>query len=72
MRGPEVPKLVFLLSDGRTHDFPYDEIFASRMRAVHHVDIWAYGTGDYVAMGELVNITSQFFFCLAPSSDSLS
>lgn len=58
MRGPEVPKLVFLLSDGRTHDYPEDKIQADRIRTdFHPIDIWAYGTGDYVAIGELINIT---------------
>ncbi|VDM25595.1 unnamed protein product [Toxocara canis] len=58
MRPSNVPKIVYLLSDGRTHDFPKDAEMADLMRRqIPNVDIWAYGTGEYVAMSELVNIT---------------
>ena len=58
MRGPNVKKILFLLSDGRTHDYPLDAINSRALRrAVDNLDIWAYGTGDYVAMNELLNIT---------------
>lgn len=58
MRGANVPKILYLLSDGRTHDFPKDSEMAEAMRrAMPNFDIWAYGTGEYVAMSELVKIT---------------
>lgn len=58
MRDASVPKVVFLLSDGRTHDFPADAVNAELLRqAVPNSRVWAYGTGEYVAMNELVNIT---------------
>ncbi|KAI6176874.1 hypothetical protein M3Y97_00846100 [Aphelenchoides bicaudatus] len=60
MRGPNVKKIAFLLSDGRTHDFPKDAIESEAMRrTVPNLDIWAYGTGDFVAMNELTNITKD-------------
>ncbi len=44
MRGKEVPTLVFLLSDGRTHDYPEDKVQADRIRHdFHPIDFWAYG-----------------------------
>lgn len=58
MRGPNVKKICFLLSDGRTHDFPRDAIASEEFRRlVPSLDIWAYGTGEFVAMNELINIT---------------
>ncbi|KAK0418082.1 hypothetical protein QR680_013360 [Steinernema hermaphroditum] len=58
MRDNTVPKIVYLLSDGRTHDFPKDEEMANAMRKrFPNLDIWAYGTGEYVAMSELLKIT---------------
>uniref|UniRef100_A0A914YXT9 Uncharacterized protein n=1 Tax=Panagrolaimus superbus TaxID=310955 RepID=A0A914YXT9_9BILA len=60
MRDSSVPKIVYLLSDGRTHDYPKDAEMSDLMRKrVPNVDIWAYGTGDYVAMPELLNITKD-------------
>uniref|UniRef100_A0A0N5AE05 VWFA domain-containing protein n=1 Tax=Syphacia muris TaxID=451379 RepID=A0A0N5AE05_9BILA len=60
MRPSNVPKIVYLLSDGRTHDFPKDSEMADLMRkTIPNIDIWAYGTGDYVAWNELVNITKD-------------
>jgi hypothetical protein len=60
MRGPHVKKICFLLSDGRTHDFPNDAFFSEQMRkSTPNLDIWAYGTGDFVAMNELKNITKD-------------
>ena len=62
MRGANVPKIVYLLSDGRTHDYPKDSEMADLMRrTVPNVNIWAYGTGDYVALGELAKITRVRF-----------
>lgn len=58
MRSSNVPKIVYLLSDGRTHDYPKDAEMSDLMRRkIPNVDIWAYGTGDYVAWNELINIT---------------
>lgn len=63
MRGPNVKKIAFLLSDGRTHDFPKDAIESEQMRhAIPNLDIWAYGTGEFVAMNELINITKVYTF----------
>uniref|UniRef100_A0A914H516 Uncharacterized protein n=1 Tax=Globodera rostochiensis TaxID=31243 RepID=A0A914H516_GLORO len=60
IRPSTVPKIVFLLSDGRTHDFPTDSEMAARLRKrVPNSDIWAYGTGEYVALTELVKITKN-------------
>ncbi|CAD5221877.1 unnamed protein product [Bursaphelenchus xylophilus] len=60
MRDASVRKVVFLLSDGRTHDFPKDSIAADQLRnQIPNVSIWAYGTGEYVAMNELINITKD-------------
>ncbi|VDK29416.1 unnamed protein product, partial [Anisakis simplex] len=58
MRPGTVPKIVYLLSDGRTHDYPKDVEMSELMRSqIPNLDIWAYGTGEYVAMNELINIT---------------
>lgn len=63
MRPFDVPKVVYLLSDGRTHDFPKDAEMADLMRRqIPNVHIWAYGTGEYVAMSELLNITRVTHF----------
>ncbi len=60
MRGPKVPKIVYLLTDGRSHDSPQDIEFADRLRAeIPNLEIWAYGTGDYVAMPALLNYTKN-------------
>ncbi|KAI6201597.1 hypothetical protein M3Y96_00859100 [Aphelenchoides besseyi] len=60
LRGPNVKKIVFLLSDGRTHDFPKDAIASEAMRrSIENLSIYAYGTGEYVAMNELINITKD-------------
>lgn len=49
-----------VLSDGRTHDYPKDAEMSDLMRKkIQNLDIWAYGTGDYVAMPELLNITKD-------------
>lgn len=61
MRGLNVPKILYLLSDGRTHDFPKDSEMADQLRKVPNLEIWAYGTGEYVAMYELSNITKVYF-----------
>lgn len=46
IRPPMVPKIVFLLSDGRTHDFPSDSEMAEKLRQrISNSDIWAYGKG---------------------------
>lgn len=53
-------KIAFLLSDGRTHDFPKDAIESEQLRRlIPNLDIWAYGTGEFVAMNELINITKD-------------
>ena len=60
MRDSSVPKIVYLLSDGRTHDYPKDAEMSEAMRKrFSNLDIWAYGTGEYVAMPELLNITKD-------------
>uniref|UniRef100_A0A7E4ZWU6 VWFA domain-containing protein n=1 Tax=Panagrellus redivivus TaxID=6233 RepID=A0A7E4ZWU6_PANRE len=60
MRDSSVPKIVYLLSDGRTHDYPKDAEMSDLMRRqIRNLDIWAYGTGEYVAMPELLNITKD-------------
>uniref|UniRef100_A0A915CNC4 Uncharacterized protein n=1 Tax=Ditylenchus dipsaci TaxID=166011 RepID=A0A915CNC4_9BILA len=60
LRPSNVPKIVYLLSDGRTHDFPKDSEMADLMRrSIPNLDIWAYGTGEYVAMMELTKITKD-------------
>ncbi|KAL3118531.1 hypothetical protein niasHT_000296 [Heterodera trifolii] len=60
IRPSAVPKIVFLLSDGRTHDFPTDSEMAEKLRKkVSNSDIWAYGTGEYVALAELMKITKN-------------
>lgn len=58
MRGPSVPKILYLLSDGRTHDFPMDSEMAEQIRKrIPSIEVWAYGTGEYVAWTALANIT---------------
>uniref|UniRef100_A0AC34QTC8 Uncharacterized protein n=1 Tax=Panagrolaimus sp. JU765 TaxID=591449 RepID=A0AC34QTC8_9BILA len=60
MRDSSVPKIVYLLSDGRTHDYPKDAEMSELMRRkIPNVDIWAYGTGEYIAWNELSNITKD-------------
>ncbi|NP_001317785.1 von Willebrand factor type A domain protein [Caenorhabditis elegans] len=60
LRDGTVPKIVYLLSDGRTHDFPKDWQMADILRReIPNIDIWAYGTGDYVAMAALANYTQS-------------
>lgn len=58
MRPSHVPKIIYLLSDGRTHDYPKDREMADLLRQrISNVDIYAYGTGEYVAISELIAIT---------------
>ncbi|CAI5446482.1 unnamed protein product [Caenorhabditis angaria] len=58
IRDGNVPKIVYILSDGRTHDYPKDWQMSDILRReIPNVDIWAYGTGDYVAMTALANYT---------------
>ncbi|CAB3401343.1 unnamed protein product [Caenorhabditis bovis] len=58
LRDGSVPKIVYLLSDGRTHDYPKDWQMSDTLRkSIPNIDIWAYGTGDYVAMTALANYT---------------
>ncbi|PIO75043.1 von Willebrand factor type A domain protein [Teladorsagia circumcincta] len=60
MRDANVPKIIYLLSDGRTHDYPKDwEMVNVVRRSIPNVDIWAYGTGNYVAMPALLNYTQD-------------
>ncbi|CAD6188203.1 unnamed protein product [Caenorhabditis auriculariae] len=59
-RDASVPKIIYLLSDGRTHDYPKDWQMAETLRStIPNVDIWAYGTGDYVAMTAIANYTQS-------------
>lgn len=66
MRPSNVPKIIYLLSDGRTHDYPKHVEIADLIRQrIRNVDIYAYGTGEYVAISELLAITKvivSFFF----------
>jgi Mg-chelatase subunit ChlD len=58
MRGPEVPKVLFILSDGRTHDWPKDWQMADEIRRrIPGIEMWAYGTGEYYAESALLNYT---------------
>ncbi|KAK6055021.1 von Willebrand factor type A domain protein [Cooperia oncophora] len=60
MRDANVPKILYILSDGRTHDYPKDWEMANVVRrSIPNVDIWAYGTGNYVAMPALLNYTQS-------------
>ncbi|VDO61416.1 unnamed protein product [Onchocerca flexuosa] len=60
MRPPHVSKIIYLLSDGRTHDYPKDTEMADLLRQqINNIDIYAYGTGEYVAMNELIAITKD-------------
>ncbi|VDO34217.1 unnamed protein product [Haemonchus placei] len=60
MRDANVPKILYLLSDGRTHDYPKDWEMANAVRrSIPNIDIWAYGTGNYVAMPALLNYTQD-------------
>ncbi|KAK6101907.1 von Willebrand factor type A domain family protein [Brugia pahangi] len=60
MRPSDIPKIIYLLSDGRTHDYPKDTEMADLLRRqIDNVDIYAYGTGEYVAMNELLAITKD-------------
>lgn len=53
---------MYLLSDGRTHDFPKDSEMAEVLRQkIPNLDIWSYGTGEYVAMSELLKITKVLY-----------
>lgn len=58
MRGSNVPKVAFLISDGRTQDYPEDNIQSAKLRSMG-VDVWAYGLGEYVAIEELINVTND-------------
>ncbi len=45
MRGPEVPKVLYVLSDGRNHDYPKGKEWADKIKAMHpELEIWAYGS----------------------------
>ncbi|XGW16025.1 hypothetical protein V3C99_001460 [Haemonchus contortus] len=60
MRDANVPKILYLLSDGRTHDYPKDWEMANLVRrSIPNIDIWAYGTGNYVAWPALLNYTQD-------------
>ncbi|KJH50767.1 von Willebrand factor type A domain protein [Dictyocaulus viviparus] len=60
VRDASVPKIVYLLTDGRTHDYPKDlEMVEALKKTIPNVDIWAYGTGNYVAMAALLNYTQD-------------
>ncbi|CAG9533231.1 unnamed protein product [Cercopithifilaria johnstoni] len=60
MRPSNVPKILYLLSDGRTHDYPKDTEMADLLRQqISNIDIYAYGTGEYVAVDELIAITKD-------------
>ncbi|ETN77043.1 von Willebrand factor type A domain protein [Necator americanus] len=60
LRDASVPKILYLLSDGRTHDYPKDwEMVEVARRSIPSIDIWAYGTGNYVAMSALLNYTQD-------------
>lgn len=60
MRDASVPKILYILSDGRTHDFPKDwEMAEVVRRTVPNLQIWAYGTGEYVAWPALLNYTQD-------------
>uniref|UniRef100_A0A915J234 VWFA domain-containing protein n=1 Tax=Romanomermis culicivorax TaxID=13658 RepID=A0A915J234_ROMCU len=58
MRPGDVPKIAFLISDGRTQDYPDDTNQAVRLRS-YGVDVWSYGLGEYVAIEELINVTGD-------------
>lgn len=65
MRSSSIPKIIYLLSDGRTHDYPKDTEMADLLRQqISNIDIYAYGTGEYVAMDELIAITKVIFLYL--------
>lgn len=56
-RGPEVPKIVFLLTDGRVGDRELAESMPNVLRNMFPkgvLKIFAYGTGDYPAMQDLL------------------
>jgi hypothetical protein len=57
---PGVPTIVFIVSDGRTYDSPrnLDEIAAAKIKG-KGIPIWAYGTGQYVAIEELIDLTGD-------------
>jgi hypothetical protein len=58
MRDSSVPKIIYLLSDGRTHDYPRDFELADTLRSrIPNLSIYAYGTGEYVALPALLNYT---------------
>ncbi|GMR41897.1 hypothetical protein PMAYCL1PPCAC_12092, partial [Pristionchus mayeri] len=60
LRDSSVPKVLYLLSDGRTHDFPKDnEQIALLRHSIPHLEVLAYGTGEYVAMPALLNYTQS-------------
>ncbi|GMT18616.1 hypothetical protein PFISCL1PPCAC_9913, partial [Pristionchus fissidentatus] len=60
VRDSSVPKVLYLLSDGRTHDYPKDnEQIEVLRRQIPNLDIFAYGTGEYVAMPALLNYTQS-------------
>ncbi|VDK66536.1 unnamed protein product [Gongylonema pulchrum] len=64
MRPSYVPKIIYLLSDGRTHDYPKDTEMADLLRQqIDNSDIYAYGTGEYVAISELTAITKVTTRC---------
>lgn len=58
MRDSSVPKIAFLISDGRTQDYPEDIVQSAKLRDLG-VNIWAYGLGEYVAIEQLINITAD-------------
>lgn len=58
MRGRDVPKMIFLLSDGRSNDKPRDYQGGQAIRE-RGIDLYSYGTGQYVAIEELWEITKD-------------
>lgn len=53
-----MPTIAFIVSDGRTQDYPADSVQSAKMRSLG-IDVWAYGTGEFVAIEELVNLTND-------------
>jgi collagen type VI alpha len=56
MRGPEVPKFLFLFSDGRASDFPKDTDSALILRDTYNIPIFVYGYGEHLDWNPLTEI----------------
>lgn len=56
MRGPSVPKIVFLFGDGRASDYPKDYQNAQMLRNKLNIQFYAFGLGEYLDYSSLKRV----------------